>query len=192
MQISCFRERSPHWSTKNIGSRTFMWILWEEAISIQGELYSRDERGMWVPNKGAKILGSMCILSHKGSTLCQVSEPLYGLLKKRKKFEWEDEHTYVVQKLKKLLLEAPALCKADYTEGTLIYVSLDTSPTRIGWVICWGQGRQCGSINNICDGEEPTYESKQDTHRERDRERDRHKRNVLFLDSDSYKWQNQP
>ena len=41
-----------------------------------------------------------------------VSEPLYALLKKRKKFEWEDEHTYTVQKLKKLLLEAQALLEA--------------------------------------------------------------------------------
>ena len=64
-----------------------------------------------------------------------VAEPLYGLLKKRKKFEWEDEHTYAVQKLKKLLLEAPALRKADYTDGTPIYVTVDTSPTGIGWVI---------------------------------------------------------
>ena len=64
-----------------------------------------------------------------------VVEPLYGLLKKRKKFDWEDEHTNAVQKLKKLFSEAPALRKADYTEGTLIYVTMDTSPTEIGWVI---------------------------------------------------------
>ena len=60
---------------------------------------------------------------------------MHGLLKKRKKFEWEDEHTYAVQKLKKLLLEAPALRKADYTDGTLIYVTVDTSPAGIRWVI---------------------------------------------------------
>ena len=60
---------------------------------------------------------------------------MYGLLKKRKKFEWEDKHTYAVQKLKQLLLEAPVLRKADYTNGTRIYVTVDTSPTGIGWVI---------------------------------------------------------
>ena len=64
-----------------------------------------------------------------------VAEPLYGLLKKRKKFEWRDEHTYAVRILKKLLLEAPALRKAEYTEGKPIYVTVDTSPTGIGWVI---------------------------------------------------------
>ena len=33
---------------------------------------------------------------------------------------------------------------------------------------CWEQGRQCGSASKIRDGEEPTYESKQDTHIERE------------------------
>ena len=64
-----------------------------------------------------------------------VAEPLYGLLKKRNKFEWQEEHTNAIRKLKKLLLEAPTLRKADYTEGKLIYVTVDTSGTRIGWVI---------------------------------------------------------
>ena len=37
--------------------------------------------------------------------------------------------------MKKLLLEAPILRKADYTEGKPIYVTVDTSPTGIGWVV---------------------------------------------------------
>ena len=41
-----------------------------EAISIQGERYSRNERRMCVSDRGVKILGSMCILSHMDSTLC--------------------------------------------------------------------------------------------------------------------------
>jgi transposase InsO family protein len=64
-----------------------------------------------------------------------VAEPLYGLLKKRMKFEWRDEHTIAMRRLKKLLLEAPALRKANYTEGKPVYVTVDTSPTGIGWVI---------------------------------------------------------
>ena len=31
------------------------------------------------------------------------------------------------------------------------------------------QGRQCGRINNICDGEELEYANEQYTHRERER-----------------------
>ena len=88
-----------------------------------------------VSDRGVKILGSMCILSHMDSTLCSCRGPLYGLLKKRRKFEWEDKRTHTVQKLKKLLLEAPALWEADYTDGTPIYVTVDMSPTGIGWVI---------------------------------------------------------
>ena len=40
-----------------------------------------------------------------------------------------------MRRLKKLLLEAPALRKADYTEGKPVYMIVDTSPTAIGWVI---------------------------------------------------------
>ena len=64
-----------------------------------------------------------------------VAEPLYGLLKKRKKFEWRDEHTNAIRRLTKLLLEAPALRKSEYTEGKPIFVIVDMSPTGIGWVI---------------------------------------------------------
>ena len=64
-----------------------------------------------------------------------VAEPLYGVLKKGKKFKWEEEHTKAMQRLKGLLLKAPALRRANYTEGNPIYVIVDTSPTGIGWVI---------------------------------------------------------
>ena len=47
-----------------------MWVLWPEAISIQGERYSRNERRMCVSDRGAKILGGMCVLSYMDSTLC--------------------------------------------------------------------------------------------------------------------------
>ena len=57
---------------------------------------------------------------------------------------------------------------------------LRTGKRKRGVLECWGQGRQCGSINNIRDGEEPAYESKQDTHKERERERDRHKEKYIF------------
>ena len=64
-----------------------------------------------------------------------VAEPLYGLLKKKRRFELRTEHTLAIRKLKSLLSEAPALRKADYSEGKPIFVTVDTSPTGIGWVI---------------------------------------------------------
>ena len=41
-----------------------------------------------------------------------VAEPLYGLLKKSRRFEWTKEHTEVVHKLKRTLTVASALRKA--------------------------------------------------------------------------------
>ena len=64
-----------------------------------------------------------------------VAEPLYSLLKKGRKFKWEPIHTEAMKRLKGLLVAAPALRKAVYKEGTRIYVTVDTSPTGIGWVI---------------------------------------------------------
>ena len=56
-------------------------------------------------------------------------------MKKRKKFEWQEAHKNAIRRLKKLLLEAPALRKADYADMKPIYVTVDTSPTGIVWVI---------------------------------------------------------
>ena len=62
-----------------------------------------------------------------------VAELLY--VKKGRKFEWGDEHTESVQKMKEALAAASALRKAVYGQDTLIYVTVDMSPTGIGWVI---------------------------------------------------------
>ena len=64
-----------------------------------------------------------------------VAELLYRLLKKGRKFELRDEHTESVQKMKAALAAAPALRKVVYGKDTPIYVTIDTSPTGIGWVI---------------------------------------------------------
>ena len=47
---------------------------------------------------------------------------------------------------------------------------------RVSYILgisCWGQGRQCGISNNICDEEELACKKEQDTQRERERERER-------------------
>ena len=64
-----------------------------------------------------------------------VTEPLYGLLKKGRKFEWSGEHTESVWKLKEALAVTQTLRKAVYGREVPIYVTVDTSPTGIGWVI---------------------------------------------------------
>ena len=64
-----------------------------------------------------------------------VAETLYGLLKKSRKFEWTKEHTEVVRRLKRTLAATPALRKAEYAPSTPVYITMDTSPTGIGWVV---------------------------------------------------------
>jgi hypothetical protein len=64
-----------------------------------------------------------------------IPEPLYGLLKKGRKFEWTAEHTESVRRMKEALSAAPALRKGVYRNGVPIFITMDTSPTRIGWVI---------------------------------------------------------
>ena len=54
-------------------------------------------------------------------------------LRKGKKFEWKPEHTKAMKKLKKTVRRAEALKKPNYDRP--IIVTVDTSPTGIGWVI---------------------------------------------------------
>ena len=64
-----------------------------------------------------------------------IMDLLYGLLKKGCKFEWIGEHIESVRKLKEDLVTTPTLRKAVYGKEVPIYVTVDTSPTGIGWVI---------------------------------------------------------
>ena len=64
-----------------------------------------------------------------------IPKPLYRLLKKGRKFEWGDEHTTVMRRLKEMLTTTPALRKVVNKEGVLIYVTVATSPAVIKWVI---------------------------------------------------------
>ena len=54
--------------------------------------------------------------------------------KKGRRFEWLDEHTESVRKLKEALAAAPTLRKAVYEKGTPVYITVDTSLIGIGWV----------------------------------------------------------
>ena len=64
-----------------------------------------------------------------------IAEPLYGLLKRGRKFECDEEHTESVRRFKEALNAAPTLRKVVYGKEVLIYVTVDTSPTGIGWEI---------------------------------------------------------
>ena len=45
------------------------------------------------------------------------------------------EHTEAIRKLKRTLTAAPALRKAENALETLVYITVDSSPIGIGWVI---------------------------------------------------------
>ena len=70
-----------------------------------------------------------------------IADRLYGLLQKNKRFEWKPEHTVAMQRLKEALREASSLKRPDYERP--VVVTVDTSPTGIGWVI--------NQVNHGCD-----------------------------------------
>ena len=62
-----------------------------------------------------------------------ITDQLYGLLRKNKRFVWKPKHSLAMQRLKEALHEASSLKRPDYERP--VVVTVDTSPTGIGWVI---------------------------------------------------------
>ena len=60
-------------------------------------------------------------------------DPLYQFLRKGKKFQWKPDHTETVKELKEVLHGGESLKKWHYDRP--IRVTVDTSPTEIGWVV---------------------------------------------------------
>ncbi|WP_447387465.1 RNase H-like domain-containing protein, partial [Streptococcus pneumoniae] len=55
--------------------------------------------------------------------------------RKNQKFEWGDAHVKAMRKLKECLQSLLTLRKVNYACGRLVIVTVDTSPTGIGWAI---------------------------------------------------------
>ncbi|KAL3694555.1 hypothetical protein R1sor_008206 [Riccia sorocarpa] len=64
-----------------------------------------------------------------------VAEPLYALMKKGRKFIWDEEHHAAMQRLKRVLQSAPVLRRLDYKCGRPIIITVDTSPKAVGWAV---------------------------------------------------------
>ena len=73
-----------------------------------------------------------------------IAEPLYGLLKKGRKFKWREEHSEVVRRLKGMLTATPALRKAVYGKESPVFIMMDMSLTGISRVI--NQEKEGGTI----------------------------------------------
>ena len=84
-------------------------------------------------SKVGKFLGACAFYQKWIPHYDHIADPLYTLLRKGKRFEWGLTHTSAMQKLKEELREASSLKKPDYKRP--VVVTVDTSPTGIGWVI---------------------------------------------------------
>ena len=65
-----FRSEVHIWETRSFGHRTLVWSIWTEIVSNQSGCYPKDEGRTYIPDRGVKILGSLCIQSYMDSTLC--------------------------------------------------------------------------------------------------------------------------
>ena len=61
-----------------------------------------------------------------------IVEPLYGLLKKGRKFKWDVEHVEAVKSLKEMVTAALAHRKVIYKLDTPVHITVDTRLTEIG------------------------------------------------------------
>lgn len=64
-----------------------------------------------------------------------ISDPLYKLLRKGKRFIWEEEQDIAMENLKRILSSPPVLRQVDYKCGRPVIVTVDTSPIAIGWAV---------------------------------------------------------
>ena len=82
-----------------------------------------------------RFLGA-CIFYHIWIPhFAHVADPLYCLLRKGQRFQWEEEQSKAMRKLKKLLSTPPTLKKIDYESGRPVVLTVDASPIGIGWAI---------------------------------------------------------
>ncbi|KAL2622834.1 hypothetical protein R1flu_003039 [Riccia fluitans] len=64
-----------------------------------------------------------------------ITEPMYELLRKGKKFKWSIHQGEAMARLKQALVSSPTLRKIDYQCERHVIVMVDTSPIAIGWAV---------------------------------------------------------
>ncbi|KAL3679949.1 hypothetical protein R1sor_022905 [Riccia sorocarpa] len=72
-----------------------------------------------------------------------ISEPMYELLRKGKRFRWETRQGEAMARLKHALVSSPTLRRIDYQCGRPVIVTVDTSPIAIGWAVGQDDGEGC-------------------------------------------------
>lgn len=63
--------------------------------------------------------------------LPNVADPLYRLLRKGQRFQWEDDQSEAMKRLRKSLSLAPTLKKIDYESERPVVLTVDASPIGI-------------------------------------------------------------
>ena len=110
-----------------------MWALWRRPSPTKIDAIQAMKEVCESQSEVRRFLGACAFYHIWIPHYAHIADPLYHLLRKGKKFEWKPEHTKAVKKLKKSLRRAEALKKPNYDQP--IIVTVDTSPTGIGWVI---------------------------------------------------------
>ena len=108
----------------------------KKAFPSIGGCHRRDEGRLQVAKRSEAIHRCLCILHIWIPHYVHIVELLCGLLKKGQKSKWEEKHTKAnYKRLKEMLLGASTLRNVVYKEMVPIFITINTSPTRIRWVI---------------------------------------------------------
>ena len=101
-----------------------MQTVWPETVSAKVEAISTMKPDCSSVTEVRRFLGACAFYYIWIPHYAHITEPLYGLLKKGRRFEWRDEHTESVRKMKEALAAAPTLGKVVYEKGTPIYITV--------------------------------------------------------------------
>jgi hypothetical protein len=64
-----------------------------------------------------------------------IAQPLVNLTRKGTTFVWEEEQEQAMQALKDAIINSPSLISIDYSADCPVYLSIDSSWHRVGWIL---------------------------------------------------------
>ena len=103
------------------------------SIEIERQIIIHELKNRKTKSELQSFLGSLNLYRSFVKNVASISQPLYTLLKENTKFEWTEEHTQAVTKLKSILTKPPILKFPNYTKP--FYLLTDASNLGIGAVL---------------------------------------------------------
>jgi hypothetical protein len=64
-----------------------------------------------------------------------LARPLVNLTCKGQPFVWTEEHDKAMHDLKDAIIHSPALISINYSSNHSVYMGIDSSPRRVGWIL---------------------------------------------------------